>query len=185
MPAWGDRDAWLAVVGLAPGRKGANRTGRPFTGDGAGDLLFAALDQAGLTRGTYGGDPGDGLALNGVMILNAVKCLPPGNKPSREEFGRCSKYLAAQLKGLRALRIVLAIGKDAHDAVLRHHGLTLARHPFAHGAIHKLPDSTALVDSYHCSRYNVNTGRLTLEMFVAVLTQAVALRGQMSSQIRP
>lgn len=176
VPAWGDPQAWLAVVGLAPGRRGANRTGRPFTGDGAGDLLFAALSEAGLARGTYRGDPADGLALEGAVILNAVKCLPPGNKPTRAEFERCSGYLSGQLAALPALEVVLAIGKDAHDAVLRHHGLVLARHPFAHGAEHVLPDGTRLVDSYHCSRYNVNTGRLTAAMFEAVFRRTLVLK---------
>jgi len=176
VPAWGDPEAWLALVGLAPGKHGAHRTGRPFTGDGAGDLLFPALAEAGLARGNYRGSPGDGVTLDGPMILNAVKCLPPGNKPTRAEFAACSRYLAAQLAALPALSVVLAIGKDAHDALLRHHGLPLASRKFAHGAVHDLPDGTRLVDSYHCSRYNVNTGRLTAEMFVAVLRQATALR---------
>ncbi|WP_305097028.1 uracil-DNA glycosylase [Croceibacterium aestuarii] len=176
VPAWGDPAAWLAVVGLAPGKRGANRTGRPFTGDGAGDLLFAALNEAGLARGAYRGEPDDGLALEGAMILNAVKCLPPGNKPTRDEFARCSRYLSAQLAALPSLEVVLAVGRDAHDAVLRHHGLVLARHPFAHGAVHLLPDGTRLLDSFHCSRYNVNTGRLTAAMFAAVFRQALVLR---------
>ncbi|MXO59697.1 uracil-DNA glycosylase [Altererythrobacter salegens] len=176
VPAWGDPEAWLAIVGLAPGRRGANRTGRPFTGDGAGYLLFAALADAGLARGTYRGEPGDGLVLEGAMILNAVKCLPPSNKPTRDEFQRCSPYLSKQLAALPSLEVVLAIGKDAHEAVLRHHRLALARHPFAHSAVHHLPDGTTLLDSLHCSRYNVNTGRLTAEMFAGVFRQALALR---------
>jgi len=175
VPAWGDPAAWLALVGLAPGKHGAHRTGRPFTGDGAGDLLFPALIEAGLARGAYGGEAEDGLALQGAMILNAVKCLPPANKPIRAEFAACSRYLSAQLDALPALQVVVAIGKDAHDALLRQHGLTLSRHKFAHGAVHDLPDGTRLIDSYHCSRYNVNTGRLTLAMFVDVLRQAIAL----------
>ncbi len=179
VPAWGDPRAWLALVGLAPGKHGAHRTGRPFTGDGAGDLLFPALVETGLARGAYAGSPDDGLSLDGAMILNAVKCLPPANKPTRAEFAKCSRYLSAQLAALPALEVVLAIGKDAHNALLRHHGLTLAGHKFAHSAVHDLPDGTRLIDSYHCSRYNVNTGRLTAEMFVDVLRRAQALR-QMS-----
>ena len=171
VPAWGDPAAWLALIGLAPGKHGAHRTGRPFTGDGAGDLLFPALAEAGLAHGTYRGALDDGLALEGAMILNAVKCLPPANKPTRAEFAACSRYLSAQLNALPGLKVVLAIGKDAHDALLRHHGLTLASHKFAHGAVHDLPDGTRLVDSY-----NVNTGRLTLAMFIDVLRQAIALR---------
>ncbi len=189
VPAWGDPGAWLAIVGLAPGKKGANRTGRPFTGDGAGDLLFNALAEAGLMQGIYAGHSDDGLVLDGAIILNAVKCLPPGNKPTRAEFANCARYLSAQLAALPALEVVLAIGKGAHDAVLRHHRLTLASRPFAHGAVHALPGGTRLVDSYHCSRYNVNTGRLTAAMFGEVVRQALALRSrsgrQMSSQIRP
>lgn len=172
VPAWGDPRAWLAVVGLAPGLRGANRTGRPFTGDAAGDLLFTTLIEAGLARGEYERRADDGLRLDGAIILNAVKCLPPQNRPTTEELATCRRYLAAQLAELRELRVILTLGKLAHDSVLRHFGLTLARFPFAHGAVHDLPGGRVLLDSYHCSRQNTNTGRLTAAMFAAVFEQA-------------
>ena len=175
VPAWGDRRAWLAIVGLAPGLRGANRTGRPFTGDAAGDLLFTTLLQTGLARGRYERRPDDGLRLEGAIILNAVKCLPPQNRPTTEELATCRQFMASQLEELRELRVILALGKLAHDSVLRHYGLTLARFPFGHGAEHTLPDGRVLVDSYHCSRQNTNTGRLTAAMFAAVFDQAKAL----------
>ena len=185
VPAWGDADAWLAIVGLAPGRRGANRTGRPFTGDDAGDLLFAVLGEAGLTRGRYERRADDGLRLEGAMILNAVKCLPPQNRPLGSEVANCSRFLAAQLRALPKLEVIVALGKVAHDSLLRLYGLRLAHHPFAHRAEHALPDGTLLIDSYHCSRQNTRTGRLTPGMFAKVFVRAKARRGQMSSQMRP
>lgn len=176
VPAWGDPQAWLAIVGLAPGMRGANRTGRPFTGDDAGDLLFATLADAGLTRGTYDRRPDDSLQLHGAIILNAVKCLPPQNKPLGSEVANCSRFLSAQLGGLANLSVLLALGKIAHDSILRLHGLRLADHRFAHCAEHRLPDGTILVDSYHCSRQNTRTGRLTPEMFAEAFARAKALR---------
>ena len=178
VPAWGDAQAWLAIVGLAPGRRGANRTGRPFTGDDAGDLLFATLARAGLTRGRYERRPDDSLALEGAIILNAVKCLPPQNRPLGSEVANCSRFLSAQLGSLPNLAVLVALGRIAHDSILRLHGVRLSAYPFAHGAEHALPDGTVLVDSYHCSRQNTNTGRLTAEMFAAVFERAKALRGQ-------
>jgi uracil-DNA glycosylase family 4 len=172
VPAWGDSHAWLAIVGLAPGLRGANRSGRPFTGDDAGDFLFAALARAGLTRGTFDRRIDDGFALRGAMILNAVKCWPPQNKPSREEIVTCGRFLSAQLASLPNMRALLALGRIAHNAVLRDCGLALARHPFAHGAEHGLPDGRMLVDSYHPSRQNTNTGKLTPSMFDAVIERA-------------
>lgn len=172
VPAWGDPAAWLAIVGLAPGLRGANRTGRAFTGDDAGDFLFAALAEAGLTRGTFGRRADDGFALVGAMILNAVKCWPPQNKPSRDEIATCRRFLSAQLASLPNLRVLLALGKIAHDAVLRDRGLTLAHYRFAHGAEHALPDGRVLLDSYHCSRQNTNTGKLTSAMLDGVLERA-------------
>jgi uracil-DNA glycosylase family 4 len=172
VPAWGDPQAWLAVVGLAPGRKGANRTGRPFTGDDAGDFLFAAMSRAGLTRGTFDRDGHDDFALEGAIILNAVKCLPPHNKPMREEIATCGRFLSAQLAALPNLRVILALGRIAHDAVLRDCGLTLARYRFAHAAEHRLPDGGVLLDSFHPSRLNTNTRRLTPVMFANVLASA-------------
>lgn len=174
VPAWGDPQAWLAVIGLAPGRRGANRTGRPFTGDDAGDFLFAAMAQAGLTRGTYDRHANDGFALHGAIILNAVKCLPPQNKPTLAEIATCGRFLSTQLAALPNVRVLLALGKIAHDAVLRAGGLTLAHYPFGHAAEHALPDGRTLLDSYHCSRQNTNTGKLTRTMFAAVLARAKA-----------
>lgn len=185
VPSWGDADAWLAIVGLAPGRRGANRTGRPFTGDDAGDLLFAVLGEAGLTRGRYERRADDGLRLEGAMILNAVKCLPPQNRPLGSEVANCSRFLAAQLRALPKLEVILALGKIAHDSLLRLHGLRLARHPFAHCAEYGLPDGKLLIDSYHCSRQNTRTGRLTPGMFAEAFERAKARRGQMSWQMRP
>ena len=175
VPAWGDPKAWLAIVGLAPGRRGANRTGRPFTGDDAGDFLFAAMAKAGLRRGTYDRRADDGFALAGAIILNAVKCLPPHNKPTPAEIATCGRFLSAQLAALPNLRVLLALGRIAHDAVLRDRGLVLAHYPFAHGADHALPDGRTLLDSYHCSRQVTRTGRLTPAMFDAVLERAKAL----------
>jgi uracil-DNA glycosylase family 4 len=174
VPAWGDPRAWLAVIGLAPGRRGANRTGRPFTGDDAGDFLFAAMAQVGLTRGAFDRDGHDDLTLAGAMILNAVKCLPPHNKPTRKEIATCARFLSAQLAALPNVRVILALGRIAHEAMLRAGGLTLARYPFAHGAEHALPDGRLLLDTYHPSRQNTNTGKLTPAMFAAVLERAKA-----------
>jgi uracil-DNA glycosylase family 4 len=176
VPAWGDPQAWLAIVGLAPGRRGANRTGRPFTGDDAGDFLFAALAEAGLTRGTFDRRADDGFELRGAMILNAVKCLPPHNKPLPQEIATCGRFLSAQLAALPTVRVLLALGRIAHDAVLRDYRLTPSRYRFAHGAEHALPDDRVLLDSYHCSRQNTRTGRLTLAMFAAVIERARRLR---------
>ena len=173
VPAFGDPDAWLAIVGLAPGKEGANRTGRPFTGDASGDLLFATLDKVGLSNGQFQSRIDDGVALNGVMILNAVKCLPPENKPNGAEIKNCRPYLSKALDGLPDLQVILALGKIAHDSVVRMAGARLADYKFGHGAEHLLPDGRILIDSYHCSRYNVNTKRLTPEMFEGVFEQAL------------
>lgn len=175
VPAFGDPDAWLTIVGLAPGKEGANRTGRPFTGDASGEMLFATLARHGFVEGVFANDPADGIRLNGAIILNAVKCLPPGNKPTAAEISNCRPFLARALDGLPALKIILALGKVAHDSIIRLSGARLADHKFAHGAKHDLPDDRTLIDSYHCSRYNVNTGRLTAEMFEEVFEQAVYL----------
>lgn len=171
VPAFGDPEAWLAIVGLAPGTEGANRTGRPFTGDASGEMLFATLSKFGFVNGAFTNDPADGITLNGAIILNAVKCLPPENKPTAAEITTCRPYLAKALDGLPALKITLALGKVAHDSIIRLSGARLADHKFAHGAKHHLPDGRTLIDSYHCSRYNVNTGRLTVAMFEDVFEQ--------------
>ncbi|WP_428685915.1 uracil-DNA glycosylase [Sphingopyxis sp.] len=180
--AFGDPEAWLAFAGLAPGKHGANRTGRPFTGDYAGDLLFATLAKFGLSRGVYDARIDDGLTLDGAIIVNSVKCLPPRNKPTPAEIANCRPFFEAQLAALPTVRVIIALGRIAHNATLRSAGLRLAGYPFAHGALHALPDGRHLVDSYHCSRYNTNTGRLTPEMFGDVFRSALALRDQTSGR---
>jgi uracil-DNA glycosylase family 4 len=178
--AFGDPDAWLAFAGLAPGKHGANRTGRPFTGDYAGDLLFATLAEFGLSKGQYDARIDDGLSLDGAIIVNSVKCLPPQNKPTPAEIANCRPFFEKQLAALSHVRVVIALGRIAHDAVLRAAGVRLAAHPFGHGAVHWLADGRRLVDSYHCSRYNTNTGLLTPAMFADVFRTAIALRDQTS-----
>jgi uracil-DNA glycosylase family 4 len=175
VPAFGNAQAWLAIVGLAPGRHGANRTGRAFTGDAAGDLLFATLAKFGLTRGVFRSSPDDGLTLDGAVIVNAVKCLPPQNKPTSEEIRACRPHLDAAMAALPRVRVVIALGQIAHDSIVRALGCKPAATPFAHLAEHRFGDRV-LLDSYHCSRYNTNTGRLTPAMFEAVFARAVALR---------
>lgn len=175
VPSFGDPNAWLLIVGLAPGMQGANRTGRPFTGDYAGDLLYETLAWANLSKGTYRKDPVDGLTLNGVMITNAVHCLPPQNKPSLAEVKTCQDYLRDCFTALPQLQVILCLGKIAHDATLRALGIPLSKATFAHAATHIVGDAT-LIDSYHCSRYNTNTGRLTTDMFRNVFTKAIHLK---------
>jgi uracil-DNA glycosylase family 4 len=169
VPSFGPLDAPVLIVGLAPGLKGANRTGRPFTGDHAGDLLYPALVDDGLARGAYGRDPSDGLEPTGCRITNAVRCVPPQNRVTGPEAANCRPFLVDEIAAMPRLRVLLALGRVAHEAVLRTFGLRLADHPFAHGARHRLPDGPLLADSFHCSRYNVNTGRLTPAMFAEVL----------------
>ncbi|MBX3562260.1 MAG: uracil-DNA glycosylase [Sphingomonas sp.] len=181
VPAFGDPGAWLAIAGLAPGMWGANRTGRPFTGDQSGPLFYETLLKAGLAEGVYDAHPDDGLRLKGCVILNTVKCLPPANKPTPAESAACRPYYEAGLAHLPNVRVIVALGRIAHDAAVRASGGIPARYRFAHLAEHRLPDGRALIDSYHCSRYNQNTGRLTPAMFEAVFARAV----QMSSTIRP
>lgn len=174
--SFGELAAPLLIVGLAPGLRGANQTGRPFTGDFAGDLLYATLADHGFTAGTYGARADDRFALVGCRVTNAVRCVPPGNKPETVEFAACRPYLQAEIAAMPALRVVLALGRGAHDQCLRALGATpLAHWPFAHGARHDLPDGPILADSYHCSRYNTNTGRLTPEMFSAVVENLRAM----------
>ena len=170
VPSFGSPGARLLVVGLAPGLKGANRTGRPFTGDFAGDLLYATLQAHGFVRGTYAADASDGLALVDARITNVVRCVPPQNKPTPAEIKSCVGHLAATIAGMPALAAVLALGRIAHDGVLAALALRKAAHPFAHGRRHTLPGGLVLHDSYHCSRYNTSTGVLTPAMFDAVVT---------------
>jgi len=174
VPSFGARDATLLVVGLAPGLKGANRTGRPFTGDYAGDLLYATLLKFGFARGHYRAAPDDGLALVAARITNAVRCVPPGNKPTGVEVATCRRFLAAEIGSLANLRAILALGTVAHGAALASYGLKAARFPFAHGAEHALPSGARLFDSYHCSRLNTNTGRLTTAMFERIVGRIAA-----------
>jgi uracil-DNA glycosylase family 4 len=169
VPSFGRLDAQLLIVGLAPGVRGANRTGRPFTGDYAGDLLYRTLLQFGLAHGHYRAVPDDGLTLADCRVTNAVRCVPPANLPTPAEITTCNPWLAAEIAAMPRLRGVLALGGTAHNAVLRAHGLRPARTPFRHGAIHDLPEGRLLADSYHVSRLNTNTGRLTEAMFHAVV----------------
>lgn len=171
--SFGPGEARLLVVGLAPGLRGANRTGRPFTGDWAGDLLYATLLRFGLATGTYDERADDGLSLHGVRICNAVRCVPPENKPTPAEIATCNRFLAAELAALPRLRVILALGAIAHGAVLRATGQRQAAFRFSHGAMHRLPGGLVLADSYHCSRYNTNTGRLTEAMFISVFEQII------------
>ena len=176
VPAFGDPNAWLCIVGLAPGKHGANRTGRPFTGDYAGDLLFATLATFGFNRGTYEARPDDGLALDGVIICNSVKCLPPQNKPTPQEIHACRPFLDAQIAALPNARLFIALGQIAHQSAVKVLGGRLPKCRFGHLAEHRMPDGRVLIDSYHCSRYNQNTGRLTAAMFEAVFARAMELR---------
>jgi uracil-DNA glycosylase family 4 len=169
VPSFGTRDARLLVVGLAPGLRGANRTGRPFTGDYAGDLLYATLKRFGFSHGDFQARPDDGLELVDCLLTNAVRCVPPENKPTPAEIATCRPFLSATLQGLPRLRAVVALGRIAHESVLRAFGARQAAHPFAHGARHVI-GRLSLHDSYHCSRYNTNTGRLTAPMFEAVFS---------------
>ncbi len=171
VPPFGDPHARIAIIGLAPGLRGANRTGRPFTGDFAGDLLYGTMIHLGLAKGHYDARPDDGLTLHDAVIINAVRCVPPQNKPTPIEIRTCNRFLRCEFEHRAELRVILALGRVAHDAVLMAHGLVRARHRFAHGARHELPKGRVLYDSYHCSRYNTQTGRLTAEMFLEVMTR--------------
>ena len=171
VPSFVGHGVRLLVVGLAPGLHGANRTGRPFTGDWAGDLLYAALQKHGLARGPYLERADDGLELVDCAISNAVRCVPPQNKPLPAEIKTCRPFLAAQIEALPHLRAILALGKIAHDSVCDTLGLRKSAHPFKHGAVYEA-GRLSLVSSYHCSRYNTNTGVLTDAMFDAVVKQA-------------
>ncbi len=163
--SFGGLDAALLVVGLAPGLKGANRTGRPFTGDFAGDLLYATLGEFGFAQGVYGQSADDGLRLIDCRITNGVRCVPPQNKPVGAETKACRPFLTAEIGAMKRLRVVMALGTLAHNTVLSALGLKRKPYPFGHNAMHRLPGGPALADSYHCSRYNTNTGRLTPDMF--------------------
>jgi uracil-DNA glycosylase family 4 len=175
---FGDGGAELLIVGLAPGLRGANRTGRPFTGDHAGGLLYPTLRKFGFAEGDYDARPDDGLALRRARITNAVRCVPPQNKPETAEIAACRRFLAAEIAGLSRLRAILTLGAIAHHAVLAALELRRALFPFGHGRVHALPDGRILADSYHCSRLNTNTGRLTPAMFEAVFADLACRLGR-------
>jgi uracil-DNA glycosylase len=170
VPSFGDLSGRLLIVGLAPGLKGANRTGRPFTGDYAGDLLYATLLKFGWARGVYAQHRDDGLALRDCRISNAARCVPPENKPTPQEVTSCRPFLSTEIAAMPKLRAILALGLVSHGAVLAALGQRKSTFRFGHGALHPLADGKLLADSYHCSRYNTNTGRLTTEMFESVFT---------------
>lgn len=175
VPAIGDETGWLAIIGLAPGARGANRTGRPFTGDASGEMLFATLQEAGLASHDTADEAPQ---LNGTLIVNAVRCLPPANKPDPTEIRQCRPFLADQLKAMPNLTVVLALGQVAHQSAVKALGGKLPKHRFAHAAVHRLHTGYTLVDSYHCSRLNQNTGRLTHAMFRAAIDAAIAAHAQ-------
>ena len=168
--SFGSIDAALLIVGLAPGLKGANRTARPFTGDYAGHLLYPTMLEFGFASGNYGATPNDGLELKNCRITNAVRCVPPENKPVGAEMNACRSFLIDEIGAMKKLQVILALGSIAHNSVLRTLGHKQSAYKFGHTAEHILPEGPLLIDSYHCSRYNTNTGRLTTKMFHAVFT---------------
>jgi uracil-DNA glycosylase family 4 len=177
---FGDLQARVCLVGLAPGAHGANRTGRPFTGDGAGDFMYPLLHLAGFSNQSEVLSADDGLELNDLYITNAVKCLPPENKPNAAEFAACRPYLEKELQELKALRVIIALGHGAHKSLLRlfqSQGLIkrLAEVPFRHGSTHQLANGLTLIGCYHTSRYNVQTGRMNNRMFLDLLDQVSLL----------
>ena len=176
VPGFGDPAAWLAIVGLAPGLQGANRTGRAFTGDFAGALLYETLLKYGLAEGSYEARADDGLRLTGAIIVNAVRCVPPQNKPTPEEVRTCRRFLTPSLAALPNLKLVVALGQVAHQSAVKALGGKLPKCRFGHLAEHRMPSGVTIIDSYHCSRYNQNTGRLTAAMFENVFARAVAFR---------
>lgn len=171
VPSFGPADARLLIVGLAPGLRGANRTGRPFTGDYAGDLLYPTLLRHGFAKGVFRASPDDGLELVDCRITNAVRCVPPANKPIGSEINTCRSFLESELDDGPAPMVIMTLGGIAHGSTLRALGLAAKTYPFTHGAVYRLPDGRALCPSYHCSRYNVNTGRLTETMFDHIVAE--------------
>ena len=172
VPPFGGLDAQMLVVGLAPGLKGANASGRPFTGDYAGIVLYEALAKNGFAVGEYKARADDGFNLLNVRITNAVRCVPPENKPTPVEEKTCNAFLVKELAAMANLKLILSLGLTSHQAVLRTFKLKVKDYKFAHGAVHKLPNGLLLLDSYHTSRYNVSTGRLTQAMFDAIVATA-------------
>ena len=176
VPSFGPLGARLLIAGLAPGLQGANRTGRPFTGDWAGDLLYATLLKHGLAKGVYDERPDDGLQLVNCRIANAVRCVPPQNKPEPSEIKTCRQFLISEFETLPNVKAILALGKIAHDSVLKTLEVRIAAHPFKHGAVYEI-GRFKLISSYHCSRYNTNTGVLTTKMFEDVVAKAKKAAG--------
>ncbi len=175
VPGFGDENGALAIVGLAPGVKGANRTGRAFTGDYAGALLYSTLLKFDFASGEFKADINDNITLHNCRIINAVRCVPPQNKPETQEIINCNSFLAMELAEMAQLKIILALGRIAHQSVLRLYKIPLSKLPFAHGAIHQINDRHVLLDSYHCSRYNTQTKRLTEQQFCDIFLQAQKL----------
>jgi len=175
VPSFGDLDAEILIAGLAPGLKGANFTGRPFTGDYAGDLLYATLQEFGLARGTYDKRADDGLTLVNTRITNAVRCVPPENKPTTEETNICLDFLRDEIAAMPNLKVILSLGGISHKAVLKTFGHKQSAFKFGHRAVHQIAEKITLVDSYHCSRYNTQTRRLTPEMFADVFRDIEAM----------
>ena len=165
VPSFGPKSAEILIVGLAPGLRGANFTGRPFTGDFAGDLLYSTLDKYGFSKGEFKADPNDGLKLINCRITNAVRCLPPENKPIGSEINTCLQFLTSQIEHMPNLKIIVSLGLVSHNAVLKSSGEKLSAHKFGHKHVHQLQNDLTLIDSYHCSKYNTSTKRLTEPMF--------------------
>ena len=173
VPSFGDQNARLAIVGLAPGLQGANRTGRPFTGDYAGDLLYATLLEYGFAKGVYQARPDDGMTLVDCRIVNAVRCVPPQNKPLPVEIANCRPFLIATIESMPKLKALILLGRIAHETTVKTLGIRAVTAPFSHGAVHEA-GRLRLYDSYHCSRYNTNTRVLTPEMFRSVFARVRA-----------
>ena len=178
---WGAADAHLLIVGLAPGKHGANATGYPFTGDASGELLFRVLHRTGFSSHSRPAPVDTTFRLNGCRITNAVKCLPPGNKPAGDEIRQCGDYLLRELQSMVEPGVIVALGRLAHGAIIRTLGLRQVDFPFAHGMHHNLDNSVTLLDSYHCSRYNTQTGRLTESMLFEVFRRAADLARQVTT----
>lgn len=174
VPSFGDEKAQILIVGLAPGLKGANFTGRPFTGDYAGDLLYDTLLKYGFATGTYQADPHDGLQLKNCLITNAVRCVPPENKPIGAEINQCRPFLVDTIESMPTIKVIFTLGLIAHNSVVKAAGGKISAYKFGHQSVHTLPDGRILVNSYHCSRYNTNTGRLTEAMFHQAFETAIA-----------
>ena len=183
VPPFGDAQAELLIVGLAPGLRGANRTGRPFTGDFAGGLLYATLRKYAFAEGEYDAHPDDGLELRRARITNAVRCVPPQNKPGPSEIANCRRFLISEISAMPRLRVILALGAIAHHSVLAALGFRRALFPFEHGRLHGLPCGLTLADSYHCSRLNTNTGKLSPAMFEAIFALLSTRLGEPQSEV--